>query len=97
MRFKRIYGKMTPVEHVKTATILGVEVEFFKYLYKGKDPVYYSFEMNEHNRGICISIESLASCMDITRLIIRDRDKSPKIIKKPKKIGVFELLILKVI
>ena len=88
---------MVPVEHLKTVALHGVTVEIFQYLYKGKDPVWYSFEENEIDRAICISIDSALSCEDITQRIIRNRKDKLVVKSLPKKLTCIQMKIFKLI
>lgn len=91
MLVREIHGGQRGCELLYTKTFRGVEVDVVKYLYKGKDAVFFAFERKFPHRPLLTCLE-LAS-VDSLIMKIRSADK----IEKSPKFNLIKLKILKLI
>ena len=77
-----LYGKIQPCELYQETVLENIRVEFVKYLWKGKEPVYFSFRKDAPFNCIVITTE-YAGLPIFTKMALKDKKtKSIKIKRK---------------
>lgn len=97
---KIIRNKLEPVKFLQEGSANGVNYEIICFLYKGKEPVYYSFVKGTQNRPIVNGL-SFTSVHTLTEWLLNNKDPNAyKIIDSPfirsRKLTFMEMKLLNI-
>jgi len=96
---KCISNRLEKVSLIDTYAIDGIEIDFVCFLYKGKEPVYYSFLSGDTYKAICNGLTYLIVQKTTEQIIKKDSYTIPN--KKNISIGTkksyIKLKLLKII